>query len=139
MVTVIDARDHVLGRLSSNVAERILDGETIVVVNAQDILVTGNRSFTFSDYKTRTDRGKIRKGPYHPRRADMLFKWTVRGMVPFKKTSGREALRRVRAYVGVPREFEDLEMERIENAMRVNTGKYTTLGAVAGYLGSNIR
>jgi large subunit ribosomal protein L13 len=109
------------------------------VVNAQDILVTGNRDTTFADYKARVDRGQIRKGPYYPRRADLLFKRTVRGMIPFRKSSGREAFRRIHAYVGVPREFQDLEMERIETAMRLNTGKYTSLGAVAGFLGSKVR
>jgi large subunit ribosomal protein L13 len=139
MVTIIDGKDHILGRLSSAVAERIMDGESIIVVNAQDILVTGNRDTTFADYKARVDRGQIRKGPYYPRRADLLFKRTVRGMIPFRKSSGREAFRRIHAYVGVPREFQDLEMERIETAMRLNTGKYTSLGAVAGFLGSKVR
>lgn len=139
MVTIIDGKDHILGRLSSAVAERIMDGESIVVVNAQDILVTGNKENTFADYKNRVDRGQIRKGPYYPRRADLLFKRTVRGMIPFKKSSGREAFRRIHAYVGVPREFQDQDMERIENAMRLNTGKYTTLGAVSGFLGSKVR
>lgn len=139
MVTVIDGKDHILGRLSSAVAERIMDGESIVVVNAQDILITGNKETTFMAYKDRSELGQTRKGPFYPRRADLLFKRTVRGMIPFKKTSGREAYRRIHAFVGIPREYQGMEMEIIETAMRLNTGKYTDLGAVAGFLGSKMR
>jgi len=41
--------------------------------------------------------------------------------------------------VGIPQQFADSEKERNEYALRAKTGKYTTLGAVAKYLGSNIR
>ena len=41
MVTVIDGRNAVLGRLGSVVAERIMNGEEIVVVNSEAIVVTG--------------------------------------------------------------------------------------------------
>ena len=139
MVTVIDGRNSVLGRLSSVVAERIMDGEEIVIVNADAVIITGQKEMVFSQFKAKVDRGQIRKGPYYPRRADLLLKRTIRGMIPFYKTSGREAYRRVHTFVGVPAQFADIEKERNEDAMKPITGKYTTLGAVAKYLGSNVR
>ena len=105
MATIIDGKDHILGRLSSVVAEKIMDGEEVVVLNARDIIVTGEKYRTFADYKNIDDLGKIRKGPYPPRRADLLMKRTVRGMIPFKKPKGREAYKRLKVYVGVPKEF----------------------------------
>lgn len=139
MVTVIDGKDNILGRLSSVVAERIMDGEEIVIVNADAVVITGAREMVFSEFKAKVDRGQIRKGPYYPRRADLLLKRTIRGMIPFNKSSGRDAYRRVHTFVGVPAQFADVEKERNENALKARTGKYTTLGAVAKYLGSNIR
>lgn len=139
MVTVIDGKDNILGRLSSVVAERIMDGEEIVIVNAQDVVITGAREMVFSQFKAKVDRGQIRKGPYYPRRADLLLKRTIRGMIPFYKTTGRDAYRRIHTFVGVPPQFADVEKERNEHALRAKTGKYTTLGAVAKYLGSNVR
>ena len=56
MVTVIDGRNAVLGRLGSVVAERIMNGEEIVVVNSEAIVVTGERDVIFADYKARVDR-----------------------------------------------------------------------------------
>jgi large subunit ribosomal protein L13 len=138
-MAVIDAKGHVLGRLSSVVAQRIMDGEEVVIINAEMALVTGRRDTTLSDYKQKKDRGQIRKGPYYPRRADLIFKRTVRGMIPWTKSSGRDAYRRLRVYVGVPDQYEGSDTERIEQAMRLNTGKYITLGDVAEFLGSKVR
>ncbi|MBQ6547388.1 MAG: 50S ribosomal protein L13 [Candidatus Methanomethylophilaceae archaeon] len=141
MVTIIDGRNAVLGRLGSVVAQRIMDGEEIVVVNAESIVVTGERDMVFADYKARVDRGDTtkRKGPFYPRRADLLFKRSVRGMIPWTSTSGREAYRRLHVFVGTPKQFADAEVVKIDGAMKKISGKYTTLGAISKFLGSNVR
>ena len=141
MVTIIDGRNAVLGRLGSIVAQRIMDGEEIVVINAESIVVTGERDMIFADYKAGVDRGDTtkRKGPFYPRRADLLFKRSVRGMIPWTSTSGREAYRRLHVFVGTPKQFADAETEKVEDAMKKISGKYTTLGAISKFLGSNVR
>jgi large subunit ribosomal protein L13 len=139
MVTVIDAKGHIMGRLASNIAERIIGGEEIVVLNAESIIITGAKEMVFAQFKEKVDRGQIRKGPYYPRRADLLLKRTIRGMIPWTTTTGREAYRRIHVFVGSPEQFNDVEKQTVEEAMRLRTGKYTTLGAVAKFLGSNVR
>lgn len=141
MVTVIDGKNAILGRLGSAVAEKIMAGEEVVVLNCESIVITGEKEMVFADYKARFDRGecKSRKGPFYPRRADLLFKRSVRGMIPWTSTSGRNAFRRLHAYVGTPKQFaEGFEVTVEEQAMKKITGKYTTLGAVAKFLGSKI-
>ena len=141
MVTVIDGKNAILGRLGSTVAEKIMAGEEVVVLNCESIVITGEKEMVFADYKARFDRGecKSRKGPFYPRRADLLFKRSVRGMIPWTTTSGRNAFRRLHAYVGTPKQFaEGFEITVEEQAMKKITGKYTTLGAVAKFLGSKI-
>lgn len=141
MVTVIDGKNAILGRLGSAVAEKIMAGEEVVVLNCESIVITGEKEMVFADYKARYDRGecKSRKGPFYPRRADLLFKRSVRGMIPWTSTSGRNAFRRLHAYVGIPKQFaEGFEITVEEQAMKKITGKYTTLGAVAKFLGSRI-
>ncbi len=141
MVTVIDGRNAVLGRLGSVVAERIMNGEEIVIVNSEAIVVTGERDMIFADYKARVDRGDTtkRKGPFYPRRADLLFKRSVRGMIPWTTTSGRDAFRRLHVFVGTPKQFEEVDKEKVDFAMKKVTGKYTTLGAISKFLGSKVR
>ena len=89
--------------------------------------------------RSRSSPTSKRKGPFYPRRADLLFKRCVRGMIPWTSTSGREAYRRLHVFVGTPKQFQDCEKERPEEACRKITGKYTTLGAVSKFLGSNVR
>ncbi|MCQ2056231.1 MAG: 50S ribosomal protein L13 [archaeon] len=122
-------------------AQRIMSGEDIIVINAEGIIITGEESFIFEDYKRRVDRGDAtkRKGPFYPRRADLLFKRSVRGMIPWTTTSGRNAYRKLHVFVGTPKQFEKIEKEEIKPAMRKVSSKYTTLGSVSKYLGSNTR
>ncbi len=141
MVTVIDGRNLIYGRLASNVAEMIMDGEEVVVLNAEALIITGERDAIFERFKMRLELGDAnkRKGPFYPRRADLMFKRCVRGMIPWNNTSGRDAYRRLHVFVGTPKQFADSEKVRPEDAVREITGKYTTLGAVAKFLGSKVR
>ena len=138
-MTVIDADGLSMGRLSSNGAERLLNGEEIVIVNAEKAILTGKREMVFSEYKEKKDRGKIIRGPFYPRRADMIFKRSVRGMIPFKRASGRAAYKKLKVYVGVPKEYASTKMEKVEAAMRPRTGSFVRLGDVSAYLGSKVR
>ena len=89
-----------------------------------------------SVYRKRVDVGSDR-GPYYPKRPDRIFKRAVRGMLPHKKTRGREALERVRIYVGNPydEEGEVLEGTSLD---RLSNIKFTTLGEVSENLGANV-
>jgi len=141
MVTVIDAKGLIHGRLASNVAEMIMSGEEVVILNSEAIVITGQKEMVFAAFKEKVDRGDTtkRKGPFYPRRADLLFKRCVRGMIPWQTSSGRDAYRRLHVFVGTPKQFETCEKLRPEEANREITGKYTTLGAVSKFLGSNVR
>ncbi|MEM2943455.1 MAG: 50S ribosomal protein L13 [Methanomassiliicoccales archaeon] len=138
-MAVINAEGHVLGRLCSNIAERLLNGEEIVVVNAEKAVIVGKKEMVFAQYKQKRERGKNLRGPYYPRRSDLILKRVVRGMIPYNKPSGKEAYRRLKVYVGIPEEFASVPMEKIDEAVKQITGKFVTLSEVSGYLGSNVR
>ena len=57
MVTIIDGRNLIHGRLASVVAEKIMDGEEVVVLNAEAIVITGVKENVFADFKAKVDRG----------------------------------------------------------------------------------
>jgi len=141
MVTIIDGRNLIHGRLASNVAELILSGEEVVILNSEAIVITGQREMVFAKFKAKVDRGDAtkRKGPFYPRRADLLFKRCVRGMIPWQTPTGRDAYRRLHVFVGTPKQFEDCNKTCMDEAARSISGKYTTLGAVSKFLGSNVR
>jgi large subunit ribosomal protein L13 len=133
---VVDARDCILGRVASNVAQRALDGERVAIVNAEDAVITGREESTMEKYRERTRVGSDR-GPYYPKRPDGIFKRAVRGMLPHTETRGREALERVRVYVGNPydEEGEVLEGTSLD---RLSNIRFTSLGAVSEELGANV-
>ncbi len=139
---IIDAEGHILGRLSSYIAKRLLEGERIVVVNAEKVIITGNPENVFERYKEKYDRGSKEKGPYFPRHPERIFKRTVRGMLPWKTRRGRDAFRRLRVFMGVPEELKNREFEKVEIALHEKVSKserYVMLEDVSKYLGFEVR
>ena len=72
MVTVIDGRNLIHGRLASVVAERIMDGEEIVVLNAEAIVITGVKENVFADFKAKVDQGEGRPRRHHQEEGTLL-------------------------------------------------------------------
>lgn len=135
-MTVIDASGHIVGRLSSFVAKRLLGGEEIHVVNSEKAIITGDMDRIFKEYQEIRKIGSQRKGPYYPKRPDRILKRTVRGMLPYQKPRGREALKRLRVYIGIPSELEDEKMERIEKACEITTPHCIELSELSRKLGA---
>ncbi|SEH15346.1 large subunit ribosomal protein L13 [Natronorubrum sediminis] len=137
---VVNARDCILGRVASEVAQRALDGERVAIVNAEDAVITGDKEDVFGTYRKRLELGSDR-GPYYPKRPDTIFKRSVRGMVPHKKPRGRDALDNVRVYVGNPYEDDDdREAEVLEGTSldRLSNIRFVHLGEVSDQLGANV-
>jgi large subunit ribosomal protein L13 len=138
MVTVINGDGMLLGRLASVVAKRALAGEEIAIVNAEKAIISGSRARVLGNYQHKRSRGSTGWGPFVPRRPDHLMKRTIRGMLPYKRPRGVDAMRRVRRYVGIPAEFAGTEMELLDEAHmdRLNNVQFVTLGAVCTFLGA---
>ncbi len=136
MMKVIDAEGHVLGRLASLVAQELLAGEEIRIVNADRCIITGKKKMVLARYRKKRDLTHARKGPYHPKRSDRILKRTVRGMLPVKKPRGKEALKRLRVFIHVPRGLRDEKKIKFEKAMELNTANFVRLGDIAKLIGS---
>ncbi|MFD1645370.1 50S ribosomal protein L13 [Haloarchaeobius litoreus] len=133
---IVDASDCILGRVASLVAERALDGETIAVVNAEEAIITGSEDDIMSTYRKRVEVGSD-SGPYYPKRPDRIFKRSIRGMMPYKTTAGREAFEGVRVYLGNPYD-EDGEVLDGTSLDRLSNIKFVQLGEVSAELGANV-
>jgi large subunit ribosomal protein L13 len=137
-LTIIDADGQILGRLGSTVAKRLLSGEEINIINAEKIVISGNRDTTLSKYRTKREKGSKERGPYYPKRADVIVKRAIRGMLPYKKMKGRLALAKLRVYIGTPGEFANIKTETIEAASksRLSTAKLIELKNISERLGA---
>ena len=137
---VVDGAGQVLGRLASIVAKKLLDGERVVVVNAEKIVVSGDPVKLKRFYKDTVLGVKShyshRLRPKRPRSPVRLFKSAVKGMLPKNNKRGRDALSRLKVYVGVPEEYAGKEMVRFKeaDASRLSRG-YLELGVIAKELG----
>ncbi len=136
MTEVIDAENRIIGRLATDIAQKALDGEEVRVVNAEKAVISGDKEKVFEEYKTKYDRGVRDRGPHFPKSPANIIKRTVRGMVPYKKDRGREALGRVKAYLGVPHEFkEEVEQSETKSGDELQNRNYVKLGEVSQHIG----
>lgn len=138
---IVDGQGLILGRLASVVSKKLLEGEKITVLNAEKIVVSGAKEWAYGKYKQRLDRSSIsnprRMGPKYPRRPDDIFRRTVRGMLPYKKSKGREAFKGLKVFIGVPQKFESSKPLRLTEAEPKNVIKSIELGKISKLLGSN--
>lgn len=134
--TVIDATGLVLGRMASVVAKRLLMGEHIAIVNAEKAVISGKKKAVVKRYKDRLQIGHYRKGPYWPRRPDRIVWRTIRGMLPRYKEKGKEALRRLKVFIGVPEELRGADAQTIPEASAQKLRcPYITVGELAREIG----
>lgn len=135
-MTIIDADGAILGRLSSVIAKRLLNGEEITVVNADKILLTGSVEDNYKQYYSAYNKGKAIRGPEYPRMPDRILRRTVRGMLPFKTSRGRTAFKRLKAYIGMPRELASETPEKI--AVAPSGRRYVRLAEISKLLGAKV-
>ncbi len=134
--TVIDAEGLILGRMASVVAKRLLEGERIDIVNAEGAVVSGKRLQVIKERKEFLEVGGPTKGPFHYRKPNAIIRRTIRGMLPHRKPRGRDAYRRLKVYIGVPRKLGGVEAESIEVAhVDRLRGRYITVGEIAKNIG----
>lgn len=136
---LIDAKDLVLGRLASVVAQRILKKENIDIVNAEKAVINGNKEFTIGKYKSKVDKLTKRDpeiGPKYPKKPDGIMRRAIRNMLPHKEARGMDALRRVRVHVGIPEKFSGKKLETIESAKAKGNKAFIELGELSTRLGA---
>ena len=136
---IVDATGLVMGRLASVVATQLLAGNEIKIVNAEKAIITGRRESIYEEYFACRDRGHKERGPYFPRRPEMIMKRTVGGMLPYKLKRGRDALSRLRIYISVPRDlagqqFEQPPAAKVRGASSAN---FIELGDLSKRLGAH--
>ena len=134
--TVIDGDGLILGRMSSIVAKRLLAGETIDIVNAEKMVVSGKKQMVINKEKEFLNVGGHEKGPVHFRQPHRIVRRTIRGMLPYRKAHGKEAFKRLKVHIGVPEELSGAELEKMEKYHSSNLNRrFVTVGEIAENIG----
>lgn len=133
---IIDANGRLLGRLGTKAAKAALRGEEVVVVNCKKAMVSGDKNKVMDRFINYRSRGTPVKGPFIRRRPDMIVKKSIRGMLPHKKTKGREAIDRIKCYNDVPEDMKDKKMEQTEGVEKLPLGKYVSIEEICRRMGA---
>lgn len=111
---VVDADGQVLGRLATSVATVLrgknkamytpsMDtGDFVVIVNAEKIVLTGNKETQKVYYHHSGYPGGLKETPYetvHERHPERVIVEAVRGMLPHNRL-GRQMLKKLHVYAG---------------------------------------
>lgn len=137
-MVLINADGLIVGRLSSLVARKLLEGDEVVIINAEKAILSGSRANSFAEYRQTYVRGTTEKGPYFPKRSDQILRRTIRGMLPYKTQRGKDSMARLQVFIGTPAEFAGQPAITLEQASynRLSSFKYIQLGELAKSLGA---
>jgi large subunit ribosomal protein L13 len=139
-VTLVNAEGLIVGRMCSKVAKRLLNGEEVIILNAEKAVFSGKKKSKVAEAKQFLEVGAPMRGPFHYRRPDRFLRKTVRGMLPFKQPKGKSAFKRLKVFMGVPLELKDQQMITFTEAQSTKLrGPHFTLAEMAKEIGWNNR
>lgn len=130
MVTVINGKGAILGRLATYVAKQALKGEEMAVINCEEVIITGNKRNIQEKFTQRRSRvGSSQKGPKHHKSSEKMVKRAIRGMLPnFREGRGRIAFKKIKCYNTIPKELEN---ETITELPKIKKHKFAKVKEIA--------
>ncbi len=126
---LVDAEGAILGRLATQVAARLRGkhnplftphadtGDSVIVVNADKVVLTGNKETQKNYYRHSGYIGglkTIRADKLRQKRPEDLIRFAVKGMLP-KNKLGRKLFRKLKVYAGNehPHQAQQPEMLKV--------------------------
>jgi len=100
-VKVIDGNQHLMGRLAATVAKCLLQGQKVVVVRCEGLVISGNfyrNKLKVMEYLRKRHLTKPSRGPFHGRSPSKMFKHVIRGMLPHKTDRGQSAFKNLKVF-----------------------------------------
>jgi large subunit ribosomal protein L13 len=134
--TLVNAEGLILGRMSSKVAKKLLNGEEVVIINAEKTVISGKKKSKIAEAHVFLEVGAPDRGPFHYRRPDRIVRKTVWGMLPMKQPKGKRALANLKVFLGVPEELKNQKTESVPDAQATKLkGPQFTLAELAKEIG----
>jgi large subunit ribosomal protein L13 len=112
---IINAQGLVCGRLAVVAAKKALQGNKVIVLNSEKAVIIGKKGIVIADYLKKRGLGKgVQKGPHFSSKPDMMLRRMIRGMLPWKRTTGREKFKEIKCFIGVPEAYQSKLNEAIK-------------------------
>jgi len=135
---IIDAKGLIGGRLSTKVAKSLINGESVVVLNAEETIMTGNRDSIIEKFSIRINaavKSNPHFGPKYARIPDRMFRRMVRNMLPTTKRAKERLIKKLSVYNTVPKEMEKEKAITFEMFKCNERHSYMTFKEIALELG----
>jgi large subunit ribosomal protein L13Ae len=144
-VVVIDGKDHILGRMAAVVAKQLLNGQRVVIVRAERVVLTGQIERHLRQWQQYMNKASNcnpgKGGPWHFKSPSKIIWRTIRGMLPHKTARGAAALGRLKVFEGCPHPYSVQKKVVITNSLRAvmldSFRKFTYLGDFSSRVGWN--
>lgn len=136
---IIDGTNLILGRVATFAAKRALEGESVILVNCEKIIMTGKKKSLLDDKKYSESIGHPFHGPFTAKMPDRIVRRVIRGMLPYQYGRGKKAYRRIKCFMGIPKEYKTQKLETVKNAdaSKLNTLKFITINDIAKIYGKD--
>jgi len=109
LMLVIDGTNMIFGRMASQIAKKLINGEEVHIINAEKLVIVGNPTQIFDRYRikrTLQHKGTPENSPKWPKLPHLLVKRMIRGMLPKRTSRKKDALTKLRVYSGNPKNLE---------------------------------
>ncbi len=134
---IVDGTNMVLGRIASQIAKKLMEGEEVHLINADKIVVSGSPAIIVGDYMQKRrlqQKATPEYSPKWPKVPDLMVRRVIRGMLPFKKAKGKAAFKKLRVYAGNPNLKG--EMKVFDVAKNKGFARSVTIGDMCRQLGA---
>lgn len=139
---VIDCKGHLLGRVAALAAKELLSGQRIIFVRCEELNISGSlqRNVLLHSHTVKKRMNtNHRRGPFHFNAPSRFLHFAIRGMIPYKTTRGKIAMKRMKLYEGCPPRYQTAKKLVIPGALtaiRLKPGrKFTRVGDLAQKFG----
>merc|ERR1712212_584322 len=141
-VKIIDGNGHLMGRLAATVAKCLLNGQRVVVVRCEGLLISGNfyrNKLKILEYLRKRHLTKPSRGPFHGRAPSKMLKHVIRGMLPHKTERGQIAFNSLKVFEGCPAPYDKCKRMIIPSAYKEikikPNRKFASVGRLAAETG----
>lgn len=144
-VVIVDGKDHIMGRLAAVIAKQLLNGQRVVIVRAEKVVLTGNLERHLRAWALYKKKNSVsnpsRGGPWHHKAPSKILWKCIRGMIPHKTARGAAAMGRLKIFEGCPHPYSHQKKVCVTAALKAvmldSFRKWTYLGELSSRVGWN--
>jgi large subunit ribosomal protein L13 len=135
---IVNAEGLVAGRLASKVAKAAINGEEVIVLNAEKVVLVGKKTAVMPKFQQRVDaavKSNPHYGPKYDRVPSMMFRRMIRGMLPNKSRTRERLLKQIIVYNATTDKVDITKAETFEKIKCNEKHEFMLLEEVAKALG----